>query len=40
MAADRFDVLEHRAARGLWFVPAAAGLVLGYAIVACAIARR
>ncbi|HET7826481.1 MAG TPA: hypothetical protein VFK90_14190 [Anaeromyxobacter sp.] len=40
LAGDRVDVLEHRAASGLWVIPAAAGLALGYAAVARALARR
>ncbi len=39
-AGDRVDVLEHRAADGLWLVPAAVGLALGYAAVSRALARR
>ncbi len=38
-AVPNTGLLEHRAARGLWMLPAAAGLVLGYGIVARAIAR-
>lgn len=40
LVADRVDVLEHRAARGAWLVPAAAALALGYAAVGRALARR
>lgn len=40
LAGDRVDVLEHRAADGLWIVPAAVGLALGYAAVSRALARR
>ena len=40
LAGDRVDVLEHRLARGLWLVPAAAGLVLGYALTCRSLARR
>lgn len=38
-AADRLDVLEHRAETGWWVVPAAAALVLGY-VAASRLARR
>jgi hypothetical protein len=34
LAADRIDVLERRAARGWWLVPAAAAAALGYLAVA------
>jgi hypothetical protein len=34
LAADRVDVLEHRARAGWWIVPAAAALVAGYLAVA------
>jgi hypothetical protein len=37
LAADRVDVLEHRAA---WLVPAALAAGLGYAVVARALGRR
>jgi hypothetical protein len=40
LAGDRVDVLEHRAASGLWVIPAAVGLALGYAAVSRALARR
>jgi hypothetical protein len=40
LAGDRLEVLERRLARGLWLVPAAAGLVVGYAAVCRALARR
>jgi hypothetical protein len=34
LAADRVDVLERRAARGWWILPAVAALALGYAVSA------
>lgn len=37
--ADRVDVLEHRARSGLWLVPAAVALGLGYAAVSRALDR-
>jgi hypothetical protein len=37
MVADRVDVLEHRVARGLWLLPAAAALAIGYAAVSRAL---
>jgi hypothetical protein len=37
--ADRVDVLEHRARSGLWLVPAALALGLGYAAVSRALDR-
>jgi hypothetical protein len=40
LAADRLDVLEHRAARGWWFLPAATALALGYVAATRALARR
>lgn len=40
LAGDRVDVLEHRAAEAVWVVPAAVGLVLGYAAVSRALGRR
>jgi hypothetical protein len=39
LAADRIDVLEGRAARGWWILPAAAALALGY-VAASRLARR
>lgn len=40
LAADRIDVLEHRAARLWWLAPAVAALALGYAGTSRALARR
>jgi hypothetical protein len=40
LAADRIDVLEHRAARGWWVIPAAGALALGYAAASRALRRR
>jgi hypothetical protein len=40
LAADRVDVLEDRAARAWWIVPAAAAAVAGYVVVARALDRR
>jgi hypothetical protein len=40
LAADRIDVLEHRATRGWWLFPAAAALALGYVAATRALARR
>jgi hypothetical protein len=40
LAGDRIDVLEHRIARSWFLFPAAAALVLGYAVVARAARRR
>ncbi len=40
LAADRLDVLEHRARGAAWLVPALAALVLGYVVVARALPRR
>jgi hypothetical protein len=40
LAGDRLDVLEHRLARGLWLLPAATALVLGYAAVSRGLRRR
>jgi hypothetical protein len=37
LAADRIDVLEHRAA---WLLPATVALALGYAVVSRAVGRR
>jgi hypothetical protein len=39
LLGDRIDVLEHRAARGWWLLPAAAALVLGYALASRASDR-
>ncbi len=39
LLGDRIDVLEHRAARSWWVIPAAAALVLGYALVSRASDR-
>jgi hypothetical protein len=39
MVGDRIDVLEHRVARGWILLPAAAALVLGYALVSRAADR-
>ncbi len=39
LLGDRIDVLEHRAARSWWIVPAAAALALGYALVSRALDR-
>jgi hypothetical protein len=39
LLGDRIDVLEHRASRSWWVVPAAAALVLGYAVVSRASDR-
>ena len=39
LAADRIDVLETRAARGWWVLPAAAALALSY-VVASRLVRR
>ncbi len=38
--ADRVDVLEHRVARGVWILPAAVALLVGYAAGARALERR
>src|SRR5512133_3757154 len=40
LAADRVDVLEDRAARAWWIIPAAAAAVAGYVSVARALDRR
>jgi hypothetical protein len=40
VAADRIDVVEHRLARVLWLLPAAAALAVGYLAVSRALARR
>jgi hypothetical protein len=40
LAGDRLDVLEHRLARNLWVVPAAAALVAGYLAVSRTLGRR
>lgn len=40
LAADRLDVLEHRARSGWWILPAAVSLAVGYAAVRRAAARR
>lgn len=40
LAADRLDVLEHRARRAGWLVPALAALAVGYVVVARALPRR
>ena len=39
LLGDRIDVLEHRAARAWWLVPAATALVLGYALASRASDR-
>lgn len=39
MAADRVDVLEHRARRGLWLVPVVLAVALGYTAVSRALRR-
>lgn len=39
LLGDRIDVLEHRAARSWWLLPAAAALVLGYALASRASDR-
>lgn len=40
LAADRLDVLEHRAARAWWLVPAAVAVLVGYALAARAAGRK
>ncbi len=40
LAADRLDVLEHRARRAGWIVPGVAALAIGYLAVSRALARR
>jgi hypothetical protein len=40
LVADRLDVLEHRLGRGLWLVPVAGALAVGYLAVARALDRR
>lgn len=40
LAGDRLDVLEHRVSSGLWLLPAAAALVVGYAAVSRRLVRR
>jgi hypothetical protein len=40
LLGDRLDVIEHRLARNLWIVPAAAALGLGYLVAARALERR
>lgn len=40
LAADRLDVLEHRARSMGWLVPAAAALVIGYAVADRVLVRR
>ncbi len=40
LAGDRLDVLEHRIARNLWLLPAAAALATGYLAVSRALGRR
>jgi hypothetical protein len=40
LAADRLDVLEHRARSAGWLVPAGAAVAIGYAVAARALARR
>jgi hypothetical protein len=39
LAGDRLDVLEHRLASGLWLVPVAAALAVGYVGVSRALRR-
>ncbi len=39
LAGDRLDVLEHRLAAGLWLLPVAAALAVGYAGVSRALRR-
>lgn len=40
LAADRLDVLEHRARSAGWLVPAVAALAIGYVVAARVLARR
>jgi len=40
LAGDRIDVLEHRIARNLWLLPAAAALAAGYLAVSRSLGRR
>lgn len=40
LAADRLEVLGRRAAEAAWLVPAAAGILAGYALVSRGLARR
>jgi hypothetical protein len=39
LMGDKLDVLEHRLSTGLWLLPAAAALVVGYATVSRAVRR-
>jgi hypothetical protein len=40
LGADRLDVIEHRLGAGIWAVPAAAALLVGYLTVARIVRRR
>ncbi|HEX9306966.1 MAG TPA: hypothetical protein VF894_05710 [Anaeromyxobacter sp.] len=40
LVGDRVDVLEHRVARNLWLIPAAAALAAGYLAVSRSAGRR
>ncbi len=39
LMGDKLDVLEHRLSAGLWLLPAAAALAVGYATVSRAVRR-